>query len=147
MYGRSMGRSGAWPDAGGGPYEELCRERLPQEREGRVRRQLVGVAGEVGRGGSITHLYRDTRREHHPGGLHACELRSRRRRRRLARPSPLRPRRRFLLRATRPHFPNPHLRGWTIPANLRIARPSVAPVLPAQIPRYPRFGFFRERVS
>src|SRR5882724_10849585 len=97
------------------------------------------------RGGPITRPCRDTRREHHPLALRACELRPRPRR--PARPSRLRPRTRFLLRAIRPHSPSSRLRGWTIPVNLRIVRPSVLRVLPVHISRYPRFGFFHERVS
>src|SRR2546427_1079650 len=98
-------------------------------------------------GGRFTYLYRDTRREHHPGALRACGLPSRWRPRRLARPSRRRPRTRYLPRATRPHSRNPQLRGWTIPANLPIARSTEVPVLPARMPRYPRFGFSREPVS
>src|SRR6516165_5675316 len=58
----------------------------------------------------LTTLYPDTRREHYPAAaLHACELRPRQCPRRLPRPSPPRPRTRFLARATRPHSPNPHV--------------------------------------
>ena len=43
-------------------------------------------------------------------------------------------------------FPNLHLRCWTIPVNLPIARPSLS-VLRVQMPTYPRSGFFpRARV-
>src|SRR5712692_8514823 len=44
---------------------------------------------------SLTTLYPDTRREHHPAAPHACELPSRQCPRRLPRPSPRRPRTRF----------------------------------------------------
>ena len=67
--------------------------------------------------------------------------------RRLPRPSPPRPRTRFLPRATRPHSPNRHLERWTIPANLPIARPTALPVSPVRMPRYPRFDFSPEPVS
>src|ERR1039458_3721156 len=91
-------------------------------------------------------LYPDTRREHHPAALHACEPPSRQCHQRVLRPSLRRPRTRFLPRSTRPHSPNPHLRCWTIPANLPIARPSLS-VLRVQTPPYPRSGFFSEPVS
>src|SRR5271170_2610419 len=90
---------------------------------------------------SLATVYPDTRREHHPAAPDACELPLRQRPRRLPRPSPHRPRTRFLPQATRPHSPNPHLRRWTIPANLPIARPTAFPVLPVRMPTYPRFGF------
>src|SRR5229473_3918625 len=96
---------------------------------------------------SLTTLYPDTRREHHPAAPHACELPSRQCPRRLPRPSPRRPRTRFLPRATRPHSRNPHLGHWTIPANLPIARPTALPVPPVRMPPYPRFGFSPEAVS
>src|SRR6266853_3682993 len=96
---------------------------------------------------SLITLYLDTRREHHPVAPHACELPPRRRPRRLPRPSPHRPRTRFLPRATRPHSPTPHLRRWTTPANLPIVRPPEFPVPPERMPPYPRFGFSPEPVS
>src|SRR5215469_18582312 len=77
---------------------------------------------------------------------HACELPLRQRPRHPPRPSPRRPRTRFLLRATRPHSLNPHLRHWTIPANLLIAIPTALPVPPVRMPRCPRFGFPAEHV-
>ena len=45
---------------------------------------------------SLTASYPDTRREHHPAAPRVCELPPRQRPRRLARPSPRRPRTRFL---------------------------------------------------
>src|SRR6266403_43830 len=90
---------------------------------------------------SVITPYLDTRRGHHPAAPHACELPSRQRLRRLRRPSPHRPRTRFLPQATRPHSPNPHLGCWTIPANLPIARPPARPVPPVRMAQYPRFGF------
>src|SRR5487761_538312 len=94
----------------------------------------------------LTPIYPDSRREHHPAAPHACELPPRQRPRRLARPSPRRPRTRFLPQATRPHSPNPHLGPWTIPADLPIARPTALPLLPVRVPPYPRFGFSPEPV-
>src|ERR1035441_3324343 len=44
------------------------------------------------------------------------------------------------------HSPNPHLRCWTIPVNLPIARSSLS-VLRVQAPPYPSSGFFSEPVS
>src|SRR5467141_3976218 len=96
---------------------------------------------------SLITPYLDTRRGHHPAAPHACELPSRQRPRRLRRPSPHRPRTHFLPQATRPHSPNPHLRHWTIPATLPIARPSADPVPPVRMPPYPRFGSSPEPVS
>src|SRR5713226_1366647 len=96
---------------------------------------------------SLTTLYPDTRQEHHPAAPHACELPPRQRPGRLPRPSPPRPRTRFLPRVIRPHSPNPHFGRWTIPANLPIARPTALPVPPARMPPYPRFGFSPEPVS
>src|SRR5229473_4782507 len=96
---------------------------------------------------SLTTSHPDTRREHHPAAPHAYALPPRQRHRRLPRPSPRRPRTRFLLRATRPHSPNPHFGCWTIPANLPIARPTALPVPPVRMPPYPRFGFSPEPVS
>src|SRR6516162_1414786 len=96
----------------------------------------------------LTTLYPDSRREHHPAAaLHACELRPRQCPRRLPRPSPPRPRTRFLARATRPHSPNPHVGHWTILANLPIARPAALPVFRVRMPPYPPFGFSPEPVS
>ena len=66
---------------------------------------------------SLTTICQDIRREHHPPTLHACELPSRQRSRRLPRPSLRRPRMRSLPRATRRHSPSPHPRRWTFPAN------------------------------
>src|SRR5271170_1656821 len=96
---------------------------------------------------SLATVYPDTRREHHPAKPHACELPPRQRPRRLPRPSPHRPRTRFLRRATRLHSPNPHFGRWTIPANLPIARPTALPVPPVRMATYPRFGFSPEPVS
>src|SRR6267143_4239516 len=96
---------------------------------------------------SLTTFYPDTRQEHHPAAPHACALPPRQRPQRLPRPSPRRPRTRFLPRATRPHSPNPHLRRWTILANLPIARPTALPVPLVRRPPYPRFGFSLEPVS
>ena len=50
-------------------------------------------------------------------------------------------------RATRRHSPNPHLRRWTVPANLPIASPNAFPVPPGRMPPYPRSGFSPEPVS
>src|SRR6266699_5691069 len=96
---------------------------------------------------SLTTFYPDTRRGHHPAAPHVCALPPRQRPRRPPHPSPRRPRTRFLPRATRPHSPNPHLRRWTILANLPIAPPSARPVDPVRMPPYPRFGFSPEPVS
>src|SRR5271165_3840800 len=96
---------------------------------------------------SLTTSYPDTRREHHPAAPRVCVLPPRQRPRRLPRPSPPRPRTRFLAGATRPHSRNPHLGRWTIPANLPIARPLATPVPPVRMPPYPRFGFSPEPVS
>src|SRR5256885_16235698 len=95
---------------------------------------------------SLTTFYPDTRREHHPAAPHVCALPPRQRPRRPPRPSPRRPRTRFLPRATRPHSPNPHLRLWTTPAILPIARPSALPVPPLRIHLYHRFGFSHDPV-
>src|SRR4029077_3128799 len=86
------------------------------------------------------------RRGHHPPAPHASELAPCQGSRRLPRPLPPRPRTRFLPPATRPHFPNLHLRDWIIPANLRIVRASAAPSLvpPARMPPYPDLGFSAE---
>src|SRR5216684_6670095 len=110
----------------------------------------LGSLAQLGRAGmirSLTTFYPDARREHRSAAPHACELPPRQRHRRLPRPSPRRPRTRFLPRATRPHSPNPHLGCWTIPANLPIARPPARPVPPVRMPQYPRFGFSPEPVS
>src|SRR6266481_474864 len=103
--------------------------------------------GRIGMIRSLTTFYPDAHWEHRPAAPHARELPPRRRHRRLPLPSPRRPRTRFLPRATRPHSPNPHLRGWTILANLPIARPSARPVAPVRMPPYPHFGFSPEPVS
>src|ERR1017187_7044756 len=75
---------------------------------------------------SLITLYPDTRREHHPAAPHACEPPSDQCHQRVPRQPLRRPRMRFLPRSTRPHSPNPHLRCWTIPVNLPIARPSLS---------------------
>src|SRR6266852_6558570 len=100
-----------------------------------------------GKSCSLTTLYPDIRREHHPPAPRAYELPSHLRSRRLPRPSLRRPRTRFLPRATRRHSPNPHLRRWTVPANLPIAGPKAFPVPPGRMPPYPRSGFSPEPVS
>src|SRR6267378_8080145 len=96
---------------------------------------------------SLTTFYPDTRREHHPAAPHGCESPSHQCLQRLPRPSPRRPRTRFLLRATRPHSPNPHVGRWTIPANPPIAHQTALPVPPVRMPPYPRFDFSPEPVS
>src|ERR1700723_3300412 len=78
---------------------------------------------------------------------HACELPLRQRPRHPPRPSPRRPRTRFLLRATRPHSLNPRLRHWITPANLLIALPTALPVPLVRKPRCPRFGLPAEPVA
>src|SRR5882672_11232013 len=113
---------------------------------------LIGTVEEYelsrhGESQSLTTLYPDIRREHHPAAPRACELPSHQRSRRLPRPSLRRPRTRFLPRVTRRHSPNPHLRRWTIPANLLIADPNALPVPPVRMPPYPRSGFSPEPVS
>lgn len=109
--------------------------------------QIVPETLHTGMIRSLTTLYPDTRREHHPTAPHVCELPPRQRPRRLPRPLPRRPRTHFLTLATRPHSPNPHLRRWTIPASLPIARPTALLVPPERMPPYPRFGFSPEPVS
>src|SRR5580704_42677 len=88
-----------------------------------------------------------THRGRRPPGPRGYGLRLRRRLRRLARPSQPRPRRRSLPRAIRPHFQNPHLGGWTGPANLPIGPPTEVPAPPERSPLYRRFGFFPGPVS
>src|SRR6266566_3232821 len=95
---------------------------------------------------SLTTSYPDTRREHRPAAPHACALPPRQRSRRPPRPSPRRPRTRFLPRATRPHSPNPHLGRWTTPASLLIARPTALPAPPVRMQPFPRFAFSPEPV-
>lgn len=62
----------------------------------------------------LTTLHQDIHQEHHPAAPHACELSPRQCPWRLPRLSPHRPRTRFLLQVTHPHFRNPHLRRWII---------------------------------
>src|SRR5260370_7726891 len=97
---------------------------------------LIGTVEEYelsrhGESQSVTTLYPDIRREHHPPAPRACELPSHQRSQRLPRPSLRRPRTRFLPRATRRHSPIPHLAPRTIPAPLPLAAPNPLPVLPA----------------
>src|SRR5260370_338817 len=79
--------------------------------------------------GSNTHKsavtpYPDILRVHHPPAPRACEPPSRQRHQRSPRPPRRRLRTRYLLRATRQHFPNPRLRGGTTPVNPPAARPN-----------------------
>src|SRR3982074_2794901 len=77
--------------------------------------------------GSKTHKsavtpYPDILRVHHPPAPRACEPPSRQRHQRSPRPPRRRLRTRYLLRATRQHFPSLRLRGGTIPVNPPTAR-------------------------
>src|SRR5258708_12842776 len=82
---------------------------------------------------SLTTSYPDTRREHRPAAPHACALPQRQRPRRLPRPSPRRPRTRFLPRSTRPHSPNPHLGRCTTPASRLFPPPPSPPPPPPRL--------------
>src|ERR1700747_1346770 len=76
----------------------------------------------------------------HVAALRVCELRLHRRPQRPLRPLPPRLRTRFLLRATHPRSPSPHILRWTILANQLIARSTSLPLPPTRVPRCPRFG-------
>src|SRR5260370_20220386 len=96
---------------------------------------------------SLTTLYPDIRREHHPPAPGVCELPFRQCRRHFPRPPPRRPRTHFLPRATRPRSPNRHVRHWTNPANLRTERPSAVAVALEWLSPHLRSGFSQEPVS